>query len=78
MTTPFMTDCVKSPFGMDVNLLANNPDWKWYLVIGASSLLLTLAIWIIFKLNSVSHHTSSYFIMEVDSRKILDRRELPE
>ena len=68
-----MTDYVKSLFGMNVNLLADNPDWKWYLVIGASSLLLTLAIWVIFKLNSVSHPTSSDFITAINSLKILER-----
>lgn len=73
MTTLPMTDCVKSLFGMNINLLADNPDWKWYLVIGASSLLLTLAIWMIFKLHSVSHPISSNFIMTVDSMKVLDR-----
>ena len=73
MTTPVMTDCVKSLFGMNVNLLADNPDWKWYLVVGAASLLLTLAMWMIFKLNSVSQPTTSNFAMAVDSMKILDR-----
>ena len=68
-----MTDCVKSLFGMNVNLLADNPDWKWYLVVGAASLLLTLAMWMIFKLNSVSQPTTSNFAMAVDSMKILDR-----
>lgn len=39
---------------MNVNILENNPDWKWYLIIGASSLLLTVALWVMLKFISVS------------------------
>lgn len=48
---------IQSLFGMNVNLLENNPDWRWYLAIGALFLLLTVAIWIIFKAFSVSSPT---------------------
>ncbi|RAK88041.1 ankyrin [Aspergillus costaricaensis CBS 115574] len=34
-----------SLFGMNVNALQSNPDWRWYIVLGAASLLLTYALW---------------------------------
>ncbi|BCS04112.1 uncharacterized protein AKAW2_70990S [Aspergillus luchuensis] len=34
-----------SLFGMNVNALQSNPDWRWYIVFGAASLLLTYALW---------------------------------
>ncbi|RDH35070.1 hypothetical protein BDQ94DRAFT_168750 [Aspergillus welwitschiae] len=34
-----------SLFGMNVNTLQSNPDWRWYIVFGAASLLLTYALW---------------------------------
>ncbi|KAL2812245.1 ankyrin repeat-containing domain protein [Aspergillus cavernicola] len=40
---------VSSLFGMNIDLLQNNPDWRWYLLFGGSSLLLNASIWIIFK-----------------------------
>ncbi|GKZ59817.1 hypothetical protein AnigIFM49718_006136 [Aspergillus niger] len=30
---------------MNVNALQSNPDWRWYIVFGAASLLLTYALW---------------------------------
>ncbi|EHA22263.1 hypothetical protein ASPNIDRAFT_45029 [Aspergillus niger ATCC 1015] len=35
----------QSLFGMNVNALQSNPDWRWYIVFGAASLLLTYALW---------------------------------
>jgi len=34
---------------MNVNLLANNPSWWWYLVLSGAALGLVLVIWIIVK-----------------------------
>ncbi|GKZ29163.1 hypothetical protein AbraIFM66950_003323 [Aspergillus brasiliensis] len=34
-----------SLFGMNVNALQSNPDWRWYIVFGAASLLLTYVLW---------------------------------
>ena len=34
---------------MNVNLLANNPGWWWYLVLSGAALGLVLMIWIIVK-----------------------------
>ncbi|PWY65547.1 hypothetical protein BO83DRAFT_121211 [Aspergillus eucalypticola CBS 122712] len=40
---------VSSLFGMNVNLLDDNPDWRWYLVLGGASLLFTVIMWALFK-----------------------------
>lgn len=34
---------------MNVNLLENNPSWKWYLIVAAPLLVLVLGVWILFK-----------------------------
>jgi hypothetical protein len=39
---------------MNVNLLQNNPDWRWYILFVAVLLLLTLTGWLVFKYNPVS------------------------
>jgi hypothetical protein len=39
---------------MNVNILAENPDWRWYLLFAGASLLLTTAGWLLlFKYYSV-------------------------
>ncbi|EWZ48991.1 hypothetical protein FOZG_04455 [Fusarium oxysporum Fo47] len=38
-----------SLFGMNVNMLKDNPDWRWYIPVVATSLLLTITAWLIFK-----------------------------
>ncbi|PYH99006.1 hypothetical protein BO71DRAFT_3305 [Aspergillus ellipticus CBS 707.79] len=40
---------ITSLFGMNVNLLDDNPDWRWYLVLGGASLLFTVIMWTLFK-----------------------------
>ncbi|KAA8651885.1 uncharacterized protein ATNIH1004_000783 [Aspergillus tanneri] len=42
-----------SLFGMNVDILADNPTWLWYPLVGGSLLLMTVATWLAFKLNSV-------------------------
>ncbi|PYH33720.1 ankyrin [Aspergillus neoniger CBS 115656] len=42
---PLMFASQQSLFGMNVNALQSNPDWRWYIVFGAASLLLTYALW---------------------------------
>ncbi|CAK40532.1 uncharacterized protein An10g00960 [Aspergillus niger] len=42
---PLMFASQQSLFGMNVNALQNNPDWRWYIVFGAASLFLTYALW---------------------------------
>lgn len=39
---------------MNVNVLADNPDWRWYVLIGAASLILTMVIWFVFGFLDVS------------------------
>lgn len=34
---------------MNVNILENNPDWRWYLLLLGTLLLLTIAVWLLFK-----------------------------
>ncbi|PCD33647.1 hypothetical protein AU210_009867 [Fusarium oxysporum f. sp. radicis-cucumerinum] len=38
-----------SLFGMNVNLLSNNPDWRWYILVAGVVLTLTVVGWLIFK-----------------------------
>ncbi|KAJ5892177.1 ankyrin [Penicillium subrubescens] len=38
---------VTSLFGMNVNALQNNPDWKWYLLFCAGLLMFTYALWVV-------------------------------
>ncbi|KAK2792388.1 hypothetical protein FQN52_003323 [Onygenales sp. PD_12] len=38
-----------SLFGMNVDILKGNPDWRWYILFGGVCLTLTLTGWLIFK-----------------------------
>ncbi|KAF9888944.1 hypothetical protein FE257_008113 [Aspergillus nanangensis] len=40
---------VSSLFGMNVNLLENNPDWRWYILFGTLSFVFTGALWLVSK-----------------------------
>jgi hypothetical protein len=46
---------------MNVNLLQNNPDWKWYLLFGGLSLILTGALWMGSKLFPVRTTVLNYW-----------------
>ncbi|PKX92377.1 ankyrin [Aspergillus novofumigatus IBT 16806] len=37
-----------SLFGMNINLLKDNPNWRWFLPIGVTLVLLTFALWLLF------------------------------
>ncbi|KAJ5817114.1 ankyrin-2 [Penicillium robsamsonii] len=43
---------IASLFGMNVDILASNPPWWFYILFAVSTTLLTLAVWLIFKHNS--------------------------
>jgi Mg2+ and Co2+ transporter CorA len=45
---------MQSLFGMNVDLLKDNPDWRWYVPFGGAFLIITFVIWLIFKFNPVS------------------------
>jgi len=38
-----------SLFGMNVDLLKDNPDWRWYVLFGGTALILTVVGWLVFK-----------------------------
>ncbi|KFZ13854.1 hypothetical protein V501_03493 [Pseudogymnoascus sp. VKM F-4519 (FW-2642)] len=38
-----------SLFGMNVSILKDNPDWRWYLLFGGASQVLTITAWLSFK-----------------------------
>ncbi|KAK1144042.1 hypothetical protein N8T08_005952 [Aspergillus melleus] len=38
-----------SLFGMNVDILADNPSWRWYPLVGGTLLLLTVITWLVFK-----------------------------
>ncbi|CVL09207.1 uncharacterized protein FMAN_15451 [Fusarium mangiferae] len=50
-----------SLFGMNVNILENNPDWRWYLLFVGTTLLLTIAVWLSFKYVKVEVEIWKYF-----------------
>jgi hypothetical protein len=39
----------QSLFGMNVNILKDNPDWRWYILFGRAFLILTIVGWLGFK-----------------------------
>ncbi|PLN79386.1 ankyrin repeat-containing domain protein [Aspergillus taichungensis] len=41
---------VSSLFGMNINLPENNPDWRWYILWGTLSFVVTGALWLVSKL----------------------------
>ncbi|KAH6869122.1 hypothetical protein B0T10DRAFT_569067 [Thelonectria olida] len=45
-----------SLFGMNVNLFQDNPDWRWYILVAGSIVVLTIAVWLIFKCIPVRGH----------------------
>lgn len=40
-----------SLFGMNVDLLKDNPDWRWYILVGGTVMTLTIVGWLVFKFN---------------------------
>jgi hypothetical protein len=46
---------------MNVDLLANNPAWWWYLAFAGGITILTLAVWITFKRSDTVGHTIALF-----------------
>ncbi|OWY51284.1 hypothetical protein AALT_g4570 [Alternaria alternata] len=43
-----------SLFGMNVNILKDNPDWRWFFLAGSICLVSTICAWLIFKYCPVS------------------------
>ena len=39
----------QSLFGMNVSILKDNPDWRWYLLFGGAFQIFTLVGWLSFK-----------------------------
>jgi hypothetical protein len=39
---------------MNVNIVKDNADWRWFVVFGGSALTLTMITWLIFKYFNVS------------------------
>jgi Mg2+ and Co2+ transporter CorA len=38
----------KSLFGMNINLLKDNPDWRWFLPIAVTLILMAFGLWLLF------------------------------
>ncbi|PWY81322.1 hypothetical protein BO83DRAFT_174341 [Aspergillus eucalypticola CBS 122712] len=38
---------------MNVDVLSDNPSWRWYLLIGGVLLLLTVAVWLSSKFTNI-------------------------
>ena len=45
---------------MNVNLLENNPDWRWYILFGMLSFVFTGALWLVSKALPVRNSTLKY------------------
>jgi len=46
----------QSLFGMNVDILKDNPDWRWYILFGGAFLILTLVGWLVFKYTQVRYY----------------------
>lgn len=57
---------------MNVNILENNPDWRWYLPFVASSLILSIIGWLVFKYNPVSHLALIYVLLTNDQAQTME------
>ncbi|OAL48910.1 hypothetical protein IQ07DRAFT_65667 [Pyrenochaeta sp. DS3sAY3a] len=47
-----------SLFGMNVNVLENNPDWRWFMLFLGCLLIVTVVVWLLFKYGQVSYQFS--------------------
>ncbi|KAI0857930.1 ankyrin repeat-containing domain protein [Xylaria cubensis] len=53
---------VASLFGMNVDILSNNPSWWWYFPVAGGFVLLTFGVWIFFKrFNTLEGSLERYF-----------------
>ncbi|KAI0437057.1 ankyrin repeat-containing domain protein [Xylaria telfairii] len=53
---------VASLFGMNVDILSNNPGWYWYFPVAGGFILLTFGVWILFKrYNTLEGNLERYF-----------------
>ncbi|KAL9079796.1 MAG: hypothetical protein Q9157_001368 [Trypethelium eluteriae] len=60
-------------FGMNVDVLAMNPPWWWYLVFAVATLGLTLTVWIVFKrYRTLEDKVEIWFTWLVGPRKSQD------
>ncbi|PLB43650.1 ankyrin [Aspergillus steynii IBT 23096] len=48
-----------SLFGMNVDILADNPSWRWYPLVGGTLLLLTVATWLVSKFTHMDRWVES-------------------
>ena len=49
----YMIILMQSLFGMNVDILEKNPDWRWYLLFSGGCLTLTVLVWLLFKYSEV-------------------------
>lgn len=49
-----------SVFGMNVNILASNPDWRWYLLFVSMTLVITIVSWLLFKYGQIERWTEEH------------------
>lgn len=69
----------QSLFGMNINLLENNPDWRWYLLVGEMCLVSTIVGWLVFKFTSVRLFcydlcSSRHMLTYLTARKLVRNR----
>lgn len=70
-TRLFLIEPQQSLFGMNVDILANNPAWWWYPLLAGGVTVFTFAMWIIFKM-SETVGTYNHFISGDVLTQLLD------
>ena len=56
---------------MNVDLLQDNPDWRWYILFACASVVITGITWLISKCSPVSIVVLDYVIAETDTHTLL-------
>lgn len=58
-------------FGMNVDILRDDPTWRWYPLVGGGLLLLTVAVWVATKFFDVgalsAEYTEDLTLFQVDT-----------
>lgn len=44
---------------MNVNILENNPDWRWFMLFLGCLLIVTVVVWLLFKYGQVSNSAAA-------------------
>ncbi|KAI8948520.1 hypothetical protein F4801DRAFT_556456 [Xylaria longipes] len=69
---------VASLFGMNVDILSNDPSWWWYFPVAGGFTLLTFGVWIFFKrFRTLEGSLEGYFAWLVGNKTQADAKQAP-